>query len=103
MPAKKRPKPRPAAETTITAAPSDRADDMTVLSGDLQGLSNDAESESQSVRELVEEGQAFEAQVISGVENADPPDRRPIRTRQVPEDDVPREYTDYPPDEPREE
>jgi hypothetical protein len=44
-------------------------------SGDTQGLSDVAEAGSQSVEELVEEGQSFEAEVISGVENAPRPRR----------------------------
>jgi hypothetical protein len=46
------------------------------------------------VKELVEEGQFFEADVVSGVENAPDPDVSEVRTRQVPEDDVPPEYLD---------
>lgn len=61
-------------------------------SGDTQGLSNVPEADSESVAELVEEGQFFEAAVISGVENAPDADVAEIRTRQVPEDDVPLEY-----------
>jgi hypothetical protein len=61
-------------------------------SGDTEGLSREELADSESVEELVEEGQAFEAGVISGVENAPDADRGPIRTRQVPEDDVPEEY-----------
>jgi hypothetical protein len=63
-------------------------------SGDTEGLSREELADSESVEELVEEGQAFEAGVISGVENAPDADRGPVRTRQVPEDDVPREYLD---------
>ena len=63
-------------------------------SGDLQGLPDDAEADSESVRELVAEGQDFEAGVISGVENAPPADEGEVRTREVPEDDVPGEYRD---------
>jgi hypothetical protein len=70
--------------------------------GDLQGLSDEQEADSQSVRELLEEGQYFEAAVISGVENAPSADSGPVRTHQVPEDDVPSEYTVHPKDEPRE-
>lgn len=58
-------------------------------SGDLQGLSNIELAESESVVELIEEGQAFEADVVSGVENAPDADQSPVRTREVPEDDVP--------------
>lgn len=59
-------------------------------------------TDSESVRELVEEGQFFEAAVVSGVENAPPADAGPVKTRQRPIDDVPREYTDHAPDEPKE-
>jgi len=61
-------------------------------SGDTQGLSDSEEATSESVLELVEEGQAFEAGIIAGIENAPDADEGPIRTREVPEDDVPREY-----------
>ena len=61
-------------------------------SGDTQGLSDVAEAGSESVEELVEEGQSFEAEVISGVESAPDPDVAEVHTKQVPEDDVPLEY-----------
>jgi hypothetical protein len=61
-------------------------------SGDTQGLSDIEEAGSESVEELVEEGQSYEAEVISGVENAPDADKGGVRTRQVPEDDVPDEY-----------
>jgi N utilization substance protein A len=61
-------------------------------SGDTQGLSGVAEAGSESVEELVEEGQAFEAEAIGGVEDAPDADVREVHTRQVPEDDVPLEY-----------
>jgi transcription termination/antitermination protein NusA len=38
--------------------------------GDEEGLSDEPESSSESVEELADEGQAFEAEVIDGVENA---------------------------------
>jgi len=60
--------------------------------GDTQGLSGVPQSDSESVEELVEEGQFFEAAVISGVENTPDADVSEIRTREVPEDDVPGEY-----------
>lgn len=63
-------------------------------SGDTQGLSDVAEAGSESVEELVEEGQSFEAEVISGVENAPDPDVAEVHTKEVPEDDVPSEYRD---------
>jgi hypothetical protein len=62
-------------------------------SGDLEGLSNVASADSESVDELLEEGNAFEAGVVWGVE--DSRDRTgEVRTREVPEDDVPQEYLD---------
>jgi hypothetical protein len=62
--------------------------------GDLQGLSNVESVDSESVDELVEEGNAFEAGIISGVEDAGERGVREVRTHEVPEDDVPGEYLD---------
>ena len=61
-------------------------------SGDLQGLSNSASADSESVDELLEEGNAFEAEVVEGVENVPDADRGEVRTHEVQEDDVPEEY-----------
>jgi hypothetical protein len=61
-------------------------------SGDIQALPRDEDVDSESVEELAEEGQAFEAEVVSGVENAPDADQGEVRTREVPEDDVPEEY-----------
>jgi hypothetical protein len=61
-------------------------------SGDIQGLSGIEDVDSESVRELAEEGQDFEAGIVSGVENAPDPDVSEVRTHEVPEDDVPEEY-----------
>jgi hypothetical protein len=61
-------------------------------SGDLQGLSNRAGADSESVDELLEEGNAFEAEVVKGVEDVPDADEGEIRTHEVPEDDVPDEY-----------
>jgi hypothetical protein len=63
-------------------------------SGDTQGLSDVAEAGSESVEELLEEGQSFEAEAISGIENAPDADVAEVHTKQVPEDDVPSEYLD---------
>lgn len=60
-------------------------------SGDVQGLSEIAEADSESVEELLEEGQTFEAEAVSGVENAPEPDQAEVRTSEIPEDDVPPE------------
>ena len=56
-------------------------------SGDLQGLSRTADADSESVAELVEEGQFFEAEVIAGIEDAPDPDRGEVHTHEVPEED----------------
>ncbi len=61
-------------------------------SGDLQQLSDVADADSESVEELLEEGNAFEAEAVQGVEDAEPPDVSEVTTREVPEDDVPAEY-----------
>ena len=61
-------------------------------SGDLQGLSNLEGADSESVNELLEEGNAFEADVVKGVEDADAADGGEVRTHEVPQDDVPGEY-----------
>jgi hypothetical protein len=62
--------------------------------GDLQGLSNIEAADSESVDELLEEGNAFEADVVSGVQAADDADEQEVHTHEVPEDDVPAEYLD---------
>ncbi len=61
-------------------------------SGDTQGLSDTAESDSESVVELLEEGQSFEAEAIGGVEDASGEGVAEVHTKQFPEDDVPSEY-----------
>jgi hypothetical protein len=63
-------------------------------SGDLQGLSRLPEADSESVDELLAEGNAFEADAVIGVEEADNADEREVHTHEVPEDDVPGEYLD---------
>ena len=61
-------------------------------SGDLQGLSNIERADSESVDELLQEGNAFEADVVKGVEDAEDADEGEVRTHEVPQDDVPGEY-----------
>jgi membrane protein involved in colicin uptake len=63
-------------------------------SGDTQGIAGSADIDSESVEELLEEGQSFEAEVVSGIENAADPDISEVVTHEVPEDDVPEEYRD---------
>jgi len=71
---------------------SKQSSSRTDQSGDLQGLNEAEEADSESVRELVEEGQPFEAELIDAVENSPDPDVAEVTTREVPEDDVPPEY-----------
>jgi hypothetical protein len=63
-------------------------------SGDLQGLSGVEAAGSESVQELLEEGNAFEADIVKGVEDAENADEIEVETHEVPEDDVPQEYLD---------
>ena len=51
------------------------------------------DADSESVEELVEEGQALEADVIEGVEAGSDTEKTPeVRTHERPEDDLPPEY-----------
>jgi hypothetical protein len=59
-------------------------------SGDLQGLSNLETANSESVDELLEEGNAFEAEVVKGVEDAGDADESEVHTHETPED--PKDY-----------
>lgn len=62
--------------------------------GDLQGISNRRRADSESVDELLEEGNTFEAGAVAGVEEADDEETREVHTHEVLEDDVPEEYLD---------
>lgn len=74
----------------LTANQKNRAED----SGDLEGLSRTPLADSESVDELADEGNAFEAGAVAGVEEADNADEKEVHTHEVPEDDVPEEYLD---------
>jgi hypothetical protein len=63
-------------------------------SGDLQGLSSLEGADSESVDELLEEGNAFEAGAVKGVQDAGDADEGEVHTHEVPQDDVPGEYRD---------
>ena len=76
----------------VSTTRREAATDSAGQSGDTQGLSDVAEAGSESVEELLEEGQSFEAEAIGGVEDAPDPDVAEVHTKQVPEDDVPAEY-----------
>jgi hypothetical protein len=63
-------------------------------SGDFQGISRREAADSESVDELLEEGNTFEAGAVAGVEEADEDETAEVHTHEVPEDDVPQEYLD---------
>ena len=78
----------------LIATTADRSTrEAEVQSGDTQGLSNVEQANSESVEELAADGQAFEAEAESGVEDADDPDVHEVKTREVPEDNVPASTT----------
>ena len=60
--------------------------------GDLQGLSDVEVADSESADELLEEGNAFEAGIVTGVEAAERAAPSEVHTHEVLEDDVPEEY-----------
>lgn len=62
--------------------------------GATQQISDTPLADFESVEELAEEGNAYEANVIYGVENAKDPDVEEVTTHEIPEDDVPAEYLD---------
>jgi transcription termination/antitermination protein NusA len=71
-----------AAETI--AAGASEVPGETVDSGYLSELSDQAEASSESVEELVDEGQYFEAEVVDGVESAPPADVAEVTTHERP-------------------
>lgn len=79
---------------TVVLRAEEREARSSSQSGDLQGLSSSQGADSESVDELLEEGNTLEAGVVSGVEAADHADEHEVHTHEVPEDDVPGEYLD---------
>jgi hypothetical protein len=73
---------------------NERDTDGAGQAGDNQQISDREDSNSESVEELLEEGNSFEAEAVEGVEDAEDPDVSEVITREVPEDDVPGEYLD---------
>jgi hypothetical protein len=61
-------------------------------SGSDQGLPRDPTADSESVEELLEEGNSFEAGIVFGVENSKDPSVSEVTTHEVPEDDFPGGY-----------
>src|ERR1700730_1447900 len=78
---------------TVRLKPKSRVARAGTGAGDLQGISIVEDVDSESADELLEEGQAFEAGIVSGVEKAGDADSEVI-THEVLEDDVPKEYDD---------
>src|SRR5258705_12698890 len=64
----------------VAFPPERRAPRSGEQSGDLQGLSRIEAADSESVDELIEEGNAFEADVVAGVESAGDADEKEVRT-----------------------
>ena len=61
------------------------------MSGDVEGLDDEAEAGDESVEELVEDGQYFEAEVVDGVENAPDADEGEVHVHERPETPMDRE------------
>jgi hypothetical protein len=79
---------------TVRLKPKSRVARAGTGAGDLQGISVVEDVDSESADELLEEGQAFEAGIVSGVERAGNADESEVVTHEVLEDDVPKEYDD---------
>ena len=78
-----------AEDTLMAKEDSDNGDaegpDSGGQSGDTEGLSDEPEASDESVEELVESGQYFEAEVVDGVENAPLADEAEVTTHERPE------------------
>jgi hypothetical protein len=64
-------------------------------SGDIQGLPAYEISGPESVEELAEEGQDFEAELICGVENVPDPDQGGLRPHTIREDNIAPQSPEY--------
>jgi N utilization substance protein A len=67
------------------AGDDEEGPDSAGQSGDIEGLDDEADADSESVEELVEEGQYYEAEVVDGVENAPLADEAELTIRERPE------------------
>jgi hypothetical protein len=63
-----------------SGTPDQRARNSDVQSGDVQQMSDVADADSESIKELAEEGNGFEAAAVDGVENAKDPDVSEVTT-----------------------
>jgi len=71
-------------EEEVPLGAEDGPPDTDTQSGDLTGLSKEPVDSDESVEELVEEGQYFEAEVVDGVENAPPADEAEVHIHERP-------------------
>ena len=62
--------------------PEELASDSAGQSGDAQGLSQIADVDEESVAELAETDQAYEAEIVEGLEDAADQPERPVHTRE---------------------
>src|SRR5690242_4287095 len=76
----------------VSIAPPQNRAEAAGQSGGNERLSRVARADSQSVDELADEGQSFEAEVLAGVEKAEDAEESEVTTHEVPQDDVPSEY-----------
>jgi hypothetical protein len=77
---------------TVQAKPRARVARAGAGGGDFGGASLVEGADSESVNELLEEGQSYEAGIVRGVEEADEEIEQEVHTHEVPQDDVPGEY-----------
>jgi hypothetical protein len=63
--------------------PGQMGPDSAGQSGDGQGLSPIADAATESVEELIDTGQAYEADVVTGIEDAADHPERPVHTHEV--------------------
>ena len=75
----------PDESTEVLADAEGEVPDEEIQSGDLSELPDEAEASNESVEELVDEGQYFEAEVVDGVENAPPADVAEVHTHERPQ------------------
>ena len=82
------------APTEDGGADSATGPDSAGQSGDVTGLEEEPEASSDSVEDLVETGQYYEAEVVEGIEDAPPADEAEVTTHERPageNEDVPDE------------
>lgn len=81
------------AEKIRRSAKDELGPDAAGQSGDIQGLPDTPEAEDESVEELAEEGNAYEAAIVAGVENSPRPDESEMKTHdERPTNEIPPKY-----------